>query len=334
MRLEQNREGWCFNREGKLVGPVSVERLKGLLAAGEVEPGQPVWSQDGPDRTFLRAEQLTRDGEAAARRTDTPHAEPGENNMTKERTENEEARTVEHYRQLAERLQAKCERQDRFLAVVSHELRHPLAPILTTLEVLRQTSDDPAGHKQSRLLLERQVKKLVRLMGVETARPSIDGHNHQFHLALPEEPVWLEADPTRLEQVVVNLLANAAKYTPEGGTITLSLRYEDGRAVLGVRDTGIGIAPEMLSRIFELFMQAEPGRDHAEGGLGVGLTLVKALVEMHEGAVEAYSAGLDQGSEFLVRLPVSSMSADREMAALRPSGVTALAIPGSPGRAS
>ena len=138
----------------------------------------------------------------------------------------------------------------------------------------------------------------------ETTRPLIDARRHRFSLSLPDQPVWSHADPARLEQVVVNLLANAAKYTPEGGDVSLALSVEDGEAVVRVRDTGIGIAPELLPRIFDLFTQAEQGLDRAQGGLGIGLALVKALVEMHEGSVEARSAGPGQGSEFVVRLPV------------------------------
>jgi CheY-like chemotaxis protein len=125
-------------------------------------------------------------------------------------------------------------------------------------------------------------------------------------VSLPAEPIWLQADPTRLEQVVVNLLNNAAKYTNEGGQIWLTAQQEDGEVVLRVRDTGVGIAPELLPRIFDLFTQADRTLDRSQGGLGIGLSLVQRLVELHGGTVEARSAGLGQGSEFIVRLPALS----------------------------
>jgi signal transduction histidine kinase len=138
---------------------------------------------------------------------------------------------------------------------------------------------------------------------VESARPLIDRRRHQLTMSLPPEPVWLHADSTRLEQLVVNLLTNAAKYTDEEGRISLALEREGEEAVLRVRDMGVGIAPDLLPRIFDLFTQAERSLDRSQGGLGVGLTVVQKLVEMHRGRVGVHSA-LGQGSEFVVRLPV------------------------------
>ena len=138
---------------------------------------------------------------------------------------------------------------------------------------------------------------------VETVRPLIDQRRHELTVSLPPQPIWLYADAARLEQVVVNLLTNAAKYTDEGGHIWLTVQQEGDEAVLQVRDTGVGIAPELLPRIFDLFTQAERSLDRSQGGLGIGLCLVQRLVEMHGGTVEVYSA-LGQGSEFVVRLPV------------------------------
>jgi signal transduction histidine kinase len=129
-------------------------------------------------------------------------------------------------------------------------------------------------------------------------------------MSLPAEPIWLQGDSTRLEQVVVNLLNNAAKYTDEGGQISITVEQECGEAVLRVWDTGVGIAPELLPRIFDLFTQANRTLDRSQGGLGIGLSLVQKLVELHGGTVEAYSAGLGHGSEFLVRLPTISPSGD------------------------
>src|SRR6202795_3869788 len=140
---------------------------------------------------------------------------------------------------------------------------------------------------------------------VETARPLMDQRRHELTVSLPPLPIWLNADAARLEQVVVNLLTNAAKYTDEGGHVWLTIQQEGEEAVLRVRDTGVGIAPEILPRIFDLFTQVERSLDRSQGGLGIGLALVQRLVEMHGGTVTASSA-LGQGSEFAVRLPVVS----------------------------
>ncbi|HLJ94629.1 MAG TPA: PAS domain S-box protein [Gemmataceae bacterium] len=224
-------------------------------------------------------------------------------------------------------------RKDEFLAMLSHELRNPLAPILNAVQLLRHQGEGANPlQAQARAIIERQVGQLKALVdellevsrittdrirlhfenvdvrgivdrAVESARPLIDQRRHQLAVTLPPEPVWLYADSTRLEQVVVNLLTNAAKYTEEGGRISLALEREGDEAVLRVRDSGVGIAPDLLPRIFDLFMQAERSLDRSQGGLGVGLTVVQKLVEMHRGRVEVYSA-LGQGSEFVVRIPV------------------------------
>src|SRR5262249_33916548 len=139
---------------------------------------------------------------------------------------------------------------------------------------------------------------------VETAKPLIEVQGHQLDVSVPQESLLLDADPVRLAQVVGNLLTNAAKYTAANGHIRLTAQREGGEAVLRVGDTGIGIAPDMLPHVFELFVQANHAAARSQGGLGIGLTLVKNLVEMHHGTVEARSAGLGQGSEFVVRLPL------------------------------
>jgi two-component system CheB/CheR fusion protein len=139
---------------------------------------------------------------------------------------------------------------------------------------------------------------------VETTRHLIESRRHELTVSLPAESVWLEADPARLEQVISNLLSNAAKYTEPGGRIWLTAERQGPEAILRVQDTGIGILPEMLPRIFDLFVQADRALDRAQGGLGIGLTLVKALVEMHEGKVEARSPGVGKGAEFIIGLPV------------------------------
>ena len=222
-------------------------------------------------------------------------------------------------------------RKDEFLAMLSHELRNPLAPIANAVQLLRLVPDEAPLQQKARAIIERQVSQLTRLVddlmevsrvttgrirlrleavlangaverAVETARPLIDGHRHELTLALSPQPIWLHADPARLEQIVVNLLTNAAKYTDPGGHIWLTVQQEGEEAVLRVRDTGVGIAPEILPRIFDLFTQAERSLDRSQGGLGIGLALVQRLVEMHGGTVAASSA-LGEGSEFVVRLP-------------------------------
>jgi PAS domain S-box-containing protein len=226
-------------------------------------------------------------------------------------------------------------RKDEFLATLAHELRNPLAPIRNGLEVMKRPGVAPDAVRQAREMADRQVQHLTRLVNdlvdvsrivrgkielrpermdlreviaraVEAARPAIEAEGHQLTVELPPGPVPLDADPIRLTQVVVNLLINAARYTDRGGQIWLSAGRKDGWAVIRVRDTGIGLAPESLTRIFELFAQVAPTGYRSQGGLGIGLTLAKSLVELHGGSIDAHSPGLGQGSEFVVRLPTPS----------------------------
>ena len=244
----------------------------------------------------------------------------------------ERSRLERHAQQQAETLADLHRRKDEFLAMLSHELRNPLAPISNAVHLLRlQKHEDPI-QAQARGIIERQVGQLTRLIddlmeisristgrihlqeerlafngivenALETVRPLIEKHQHSLEVALSPLTVWLYADASRLEQVVVNLITNAAKYTEPGGSITVSVQQEGNDAVLRVRDSGVGIAPELLPHVFELFTQAERSLARSEGGLGIGLCLVKRLVEMHRGTVEAHST-LGDGSEFVVRLPV------------------------------
>ena len=223
-------------------------------------------------------------------------------------------------------------RKDEFLAMLSHELRNPLAPIANAVQLLRLQKNEGPLQQQARAIIERQVGQLSHLVddllevsrittgrvqlrrdrivvsgiverAVETVRPLIEQRRHDLTVSLPPQPIWLDADAARMEQVVVNLLTNAAKYTDEAGHIWLTVEQEGEAAVLRVRDTGTGIAPELLPRIFDLFTQAERSLDRSQGGLGIGLSLVQRLVDLHGGTVEVYSV-LGQGSEFVVRLPV------------------------------
>ncbi len=233
----------------------------------------------------------------------------------------------------AEALRQADRSKNEFLATVAHELRNPLAPIRNALQVMRLAGDDGKTVDQSRAVIERQVQQMVRLVddlldlsrmsggkmelrrkrielhgvisaALEASRPLIEACGHELTVTLPPEPIYLDADPTRLAQVFLNLLNNSAKYTPQGGHVWLTVERQNGEAVVRVRDTGVGIAAEMLPRIFELFTQVEGSLERSHGGLGIGLALVRRLVEMHGGTVEAHSDGLGRGSEFLVRLPI------------------------------
>jgi PAS domain S-box-containing protein len=224
-------------------------------------------------------------------------------------------------------------RKDEFLATLAHELRNPLAPIRNSLQILKMPRVDAATVQRSRDMMDRQVEQLVRLVddlldvsrvmrgkielrrervelatvvarAVETVQPLVDAQGHQLSVSLPPESLPLDADPVRLAQVVGNLLTNAAKYTEPNGHIWITAAREDNEAVLRIRDSGIGIAPDVLPRIFDLFVQVDHAAARSQGGLGIGLTLVKNLCEMHGGSVEARSAGLGRGSEFVVRLPL------------------------------
>ncbi|HEV3263145.1 MAG TPA: response regulator [Gemmataceae bacterium] len=239
---------------------------------------------------------------------------------------------MERLRQEAAREKEANHRKDEFLAMLAHELRNPLAPMFNALHILRQPHCTPEGAEAARDVLDRQVRQMTRLVDdlldvsritsgkiqlrkeavelaavvgrvVESTRPLVEGRGHRLDMELPPEPIRLEADPTRLEQVLANLVNNAAKYTEPGGRISLHAKRHGDDVILRVRDNGIGIPPELLPRIFEPFMQADRALDRSHGGLGLGLTLVQRLVELHGGSVQAHSAGSGQGSEFVVRLP-------------------------------
>ncbi len=223
-------------------------------------------------------------------------------------------------------------RKDEFLAMLSHELRNPLAPIANALHLLRLQPNEGPLQQRARTIIERQVGQLNHLVdellevsrittgrvqlrqkriaisgvverAVETSQPLVTQRRHTLTVSVPPQPIWVHADAARLEQVVVNLLTNAAKYTDEGGHIWLTAEQTGDEAVLRVRDTGVGISAEFLPHVFELFTQAERSLDRAQGGLGIGLCLVQRLVELHGGTVEVTSAP-GHGSEFVVRLPV------------------------------
>ena len=245
---------------------------------------------------------------------------------------------ISEYKRMHETLQEADRRKDEFLATLAHELRNPLAPIRNAVQLLRLKGPPDPILQNARDIIERQVthmvhivedlldvsritlgrialrKEIIRLQdvvasAVETAQPMIDASGHELTVSLPSAPVYLHGDATRLSQVLQNLLNNAAKYTRSGGRITLTARREGEWAVVSLRDNGLGIAPEMLPRIFDLFAQIEHSLERSQGGLGIGLTLVRRLVELHGGSVEAHSEGRGRGSEFTVRLPVTARAA-------------------------
>jgi PAS domain S-box-containing protein len=220
--------------------------------------------------------------------------------------------------------------KDEFLAILGHELRNPLSPILTALELMKLRGD--AGAERERTVIERQITHLTRLVddlldvsriargkvelktevvethdivtrAIEMASPLLEHGNHSLVVEVPRRGLRVDGDVTRLSQVVSNLLTNAAKYTPAGGTITVVAAERDGDVTVSVRDTGIGIAADMLPRIFDLFVQERQALDRAQGGLGLGLTIVRNLIERHGGTVSARSDGPGTGSEFIVRVP-------------------------------
>jgi signal transduction histidine kinase/ActR/RegA family two-component response regulator len=241
-------------------------------------------------------------------------------------------------------------RKDEFLATLSHELRNPLAPIRNALEVMRRAGGDAALSERALAILERQVRQLVRLTddlldisritrnrielrlerfdlrtairsAIETIEPLSDAAGHALTLDLPDDPLWVRADFTRLAQAFANLLNNAVKYTDRGGRIAVSAAAEAGQAVVTLTDTGIGIDPSLLPGIFEMFVQIEQGSGRVRSGLGIGLALTRRLIELHDGEIDARSAGAGAGTTFTVRLPlVAAAAAAPPQAAVLKSG--------------
>ena len=241
---------------------------------------------------------------------------------------------IHEQKELQERLHEADRRKDEFLATLAHELRNPLAPLRNALEVMQRASEQGLPTDSARAIMERQLAQMVRLVddlldlsritrgrielrlaridvaaavndAIETCRPQIEERGHRLSVDLSREPLFVEGDRVRLAQVFTNLVNNASKYSPRGGEIRVRVTREDGRAVIRVRDRGIGITPDLLPHVFEMFSQAVRSHELTEGGLGIGLSLVRGLVEQHGGSVEARSEGLGAGSEFTVRLPLA-----------------------------
>ena len=241
----------------------------------------------------------------------------------------------------AEALREADRLKDEFLATLAHELRNPLAPLRNGLEIIKLAADDGTAVERAREMMERQLGQMVRLVddlldvsriskgklmlrrertslatllrnAIETSRPLLDASRHELSMVLPDSPLYVDADVTRLSQVFANLLNNAAKYTPPGGRIVIHVTAGDEHAVVSIRDNGIGIPPEMLARVFEMFTQVRKAGETGETGLGLGLTIVEQLVRMHGGTVEARSGGAGKGSEFIVTLPRLAVTSSTE----------------------
>jgi len=265
------------------------------------------------------------------------------------RDSTERKRFEEQLEEKNKALQQADRQKDEFLAMLAHELRNPLAPIFNAVSVLQHDGIDSDIGRPALAIIDRQARSLGRLVddllevsrvttgkielrkqivdlndiinnAVLACRPALDGRKHQLQLSLPPEGLWVHADTTRIEQVVTNLLNNAAKYTPDGGTISLTAFREGDRAILRVADTGVGIPAEFLPHVFDMFAQGDHTVSRAQGGLGIGLTLVQKLVAMHGGSVQAHSKGPGEGSQFAVSLPVQDRLAPADSNAVSGTG--------------
>ncbi len=242
---------------------------------------------------------------------------------------------IHERKQAEDDLRESDRRKSEFLAILAHELRNPLAPTRNAVQVLRLTASTSENVQMATEMIERQVGHMVRLVddlldvsrisrgrieprkermelasvvqhAVEAASPLAECNDLNVTVTLPPQPIYLNSDPIRLAQAVENLLSNACKFTDKGGRVWLTVEQEGDQVVIRVRDTGIGIAADQLTRVFDMFTQIDTSLERSVSGLGIGLSLVKGLVEMHGGTVEAHSAGIGHGSEFIVRLPLLS----------------------------
>jgi PAS domain S-box-containing protein len=314
------REAQLFDQRGR-EPMASEEDRRSFLRDG-------IWSGE---TTFVR-----RDGSTGASETVVKQLVDERGNIVGavrvSRDISERLRTEAELRWLNHELSEADERKNEFLAVLAHELRNPLAPIRSATQFLRAQGPAEPSLVNAREIIDRQVRHLVRLVddlldvsrisrgkialqkervalslavanALEVSRPLIEARSHQLTVSLPAEPVFLDADLTRLAQVLQNLLNNAAKYTPDGGRISLTAQADSQVVTVSVKDNGMGIPPEMLPTIFEMFTQVDRSLERSSGGLGIGLTLAQRLVELHGGRLEASSEGVGHGAEFRVRLP-------------------------------
>ena len=247
----------------------------------------------------------------------------------------ERRRVEQALRQVADELKEANRLKTEFLATLAHELRNPLAPILSGLEVMKRTGDSADTISRIREMMERQAIHMTHLVddlldlarissgkleirrekvvlqrvistAIEASSPLLESKQHAFHFRMPEESLYLDIDPTRIAQVISNLLNNAAKYTPDGGTIELAVEQDIAGIAVSVSDNGAGLSQDNMDNVFKMFAQVDLNTGSSQGGLGIGLTLVRQLVEMHGGQVMAFSAGLGKGSTFSVRLPLGT----------------------------
>jgi len=311
------------------LAPARMARLATFLRA------QPTWS----DLPFIAVTRGGPDSVAAAQAMETlgnvillERPVRMSTFVTAARTALRERERQYQLRRLLGELQESDRRKDVFLAMLAHELRNPLAPIRNASEIFRRANNGNPTLRMAGEIVDRQVTQLARLVddlldvsritqgkvqlkrqrvhlqsiisqAVETAMPMIDAKRQLLFVRMPREPILLDADPARLAQVIGNLLNNAAKYTSEQGRICIAARRRGDTVVVRVRDNGVGIAPNMLATVFDLFMQVDTSLDRSQGGLGIGLTLVRAIVELHRGGIRARSRGLGNGSRFLFWLP-------------------------------
>jgi PAS domain S-box-containing protein len=319
-------EGWGWERVlDPEVLPKVLEQWRHSLATGTpFDMVFPLKGKDGVFRQFLTRIMPVKDAEGRVAQwfgtnTDVSKAK----------------RAEEELRRLAAELSEADRRKNEFLATLAHELRNPLAPLRNGLQIMRLSGDSKAAVEQARTIMERQLGQMVHLVddlldvsrisrgkldlrtervelatvlnnAIETSRPLLDANGHELLVRLPSQPLFVAADVTRLGQVFANLLNNAAKYSERGKHIELTAERQGSTIAVRIQDSGVGIPADMLPRIFEIFTQVDQSLERSEGGLGIGLTLVKRLVEMHGGSVEAHSEGQGQGSEFIVRLPLAS----------------------------
>lgn len=319
----EQMEGWGWQSvHDPDVLPEALNRWKKSLSTGEpFDMVFPIRGADGQFRPFLTRAVPFRDDDGNIVRWFGTNTDITEQEQTKEKLKVAAARLSEADR-----------RKDEFLATLAHELRNPLAPIRTGLEVMTMVKDDPATLEEIRCIMERQTQQLITLVddlldvsritqgkfelrrsrvrladvvqsAVEACQPFIDEADHELSVSIPDEPIYLNADPHRLAQVFSNLLNNSTRYTPDGGRIVLSAERDESDVVVTVKDNGLGIPAEMIDRIFERFAQIDRPQERASSGLGLGLSLVKSLVEMHGGEITVHSEGTGAGSTFSIRLP-------------------------------
>ncbi|HTX05686.1 MAG TPA: CHASE3 domain-containing protein [Steroidobacteraceae bacterium] len=327
MKPEAMRGSYWESLHDPKVLPSVLERWRAAIAEGSrFEMVFPLKGADGTFRPFLTRIAPVRDAE--------------------ERTVGWIGTNIDISEQEAaqESLRQADRRKDEFLATLAHELRNPLAPVRNAVQLLKRKADDAQTREWATTIIERQAQSMARMLddlldvsritrgtltlhkqrlrlasvidnAIEVAQPFITAHRHHLTVTLPPQAIEVEGDPLRLSQIVGNLLTNAAKYTDPGGRIELSARVAERVVTIAVKDSGIGLERESIGQLFEMFSQVKSALDRSEGGLGIGLALVKGLAELHGGSVEAQSAGLGEGSTFSVHLPLvepHSSSADRQ----------------------